>query len=109
MSAKGGRERFLGCAMCGAHRRGDGEGHCNGAVSLAPRWRPARMLAEMSERGFLRVSEIFESFQGEGASAGLPAVFVRLANCNLRCTWCDTRYTWDWAAYDYDSEVRRVA
>ncbi|HVW28335.1 MAG TPA: 7-carboxy-7-deazaguanine synthase QueE [Polyangiaceae bacterium] len=62
----------------------------------------------MSERGFLRISEIFESIQGEGASAGAPSVFVRLANCNLRCTWCDTRYTWDWARYDYDKEVRRV-
>jgi 7-carboxy-7-deazaguanine synthase len=63
----------------------------------------------MSERGWLRISEIFESIQGEGASAGAPSVFVRLATCNLRCSWCDTRYTWDWAAYDYDREVTRVA
>jgi organic radical activating enzyme len=62
----------------------------------------------MSERGFLRLSEIFESIQGEGASAGSPSVFVRLATCNLRCTWCDTRYTWDWAQFDYDKEVHRV-
>ena len=63
----------------------------------------------MSERDALRVSEIFESIQGEGASAGAPSVFLRLANCNLRCSWCDTRYTWDWEAYDYDKEVRRLA
>src|SRR5947208_3253141 len=62
----------------------------------------------MSERGHLRISEIFESIQGEGASAGTPSIFVRLATCNLRCTWCDTRYTWDWAAYHYDEEVRRI-
>ena len=62
----------------------------------------------MSERGWLRISEIFESIQGEGASAGVPSVFVRLATCNLRCAWCDTRYTWDWSRYDYGKEVTRV-
>ncbi len=33
--------------------------------------------------------------QGEGASIGRPAIFVRLQVCNLTCVWCDTRYTWD--------------
>lgn len=63
----------------------------------------------MSERDWLRISEIFESIQGEGASAGTPSLFVRLATCNLRCGWCDTRYTWDWSAYRYEQEVTRVA
>ena len=49
--------------------------------------------------------EIFYSLQGEGASIGVPTVFLRLATCNLTCTWCDTRYTWDWQGYDYDKEV----
>lgn len=44
--------------------------------------------------------EIFASIQGEGLSAGLPSTFIRLAICNLRCTWCDTAYTWDWDRYD---------
>ena len=49
--------------------------------------------------------EIFRSIQGEGVTAGTPSVFLRLATCNLACTWCDTKYTWDWESYDYDREV----
>ena len=48
----------------------------------------------------LKVSEIFASIQGEGPSAGAAAVFLRLAGCNLRCHWCDTKYTWDWQNYE---------
>ncbi len=40
----------------------------------------------------LEVSEIFHSIQGESTYAGLPCVFVRLAGCNLDCSYCDTRY-----------------
>ena len=53
----------------------------------------------------LKVSEIFESLQGEGVSSGAPCVFVRLAQCNLHCSWCDTKYTWDFERYAYDDEV----
>lgn len=49
--------------------------------------------------------EIFATIQGEGTSAGLPSVFVRLAECNLRCCWCDTKYTWDWTSHDRSSET----
>ncbi len=49
--------------------------------------------------------EIFYSIQGEGVTAGTPTAFLRLAVCNLACTWCDTKYTWDWESYDYDREV----
>lgn len=38
----------------------------------------------------LKVSEIFLSLQGESTYAGLPCAFIRLAGCNLRCSWCDT-------------------
>jgi 7-carboxy-7-deazaguanine synthase len=40
----------------------------------------------------LKVSEIFQSIQGESSWAGLPCVFVRLAGCPLDCRWCDTAY-----------------
>jgi 7-carboxy-7-deazaguanine synthase len=40
----------------------------------------------------LEVSEIFPSIQGESTYAGLPCVFVRLAGCNLDCSYCDTPY-----------------
>jgi len=42
--------------------------------------------------GFLRVTEIFHSIQGESTWAGMPCTFVRLTGCPLRCTWCDTEY-----------------
>jgi 7-carboxy-7-deazaguanine synthase len=51
------------------------------------------------------IVETFVSIQGEGPSAGEPALFLRLANCNLSCVWCDTRHSWDWAAFDKDDEV----
>ena len=41
----------------------------------------------------MRVTEIFHSIQGESSYAGQPCVFVRLAGCPLRCTWCDSEYT----------------
>jgi organic radical activating enzyme len=40
----------------------------------------------------LRVNEIFYSIQGEGARAGEPSIFIRLAGCDLACSFCDTEF-----------------
>lgn len=53
------------------------------------------------EGASIRVSEIFgPTLQGEGWSAGVPAIFLRVAGCHLACTWCDTSYAWDWSRHD---------
>ena len=41
----------------------------------------------------MRISEIYKSIQGESTYAGRPCVFVRTAGCNLRCSWCDSSFT----------------
>jgi organic radical activating enzyme len=43
----------------------------------------------------LKIIEIFASLQGEGLRQGEPTVFIRLSGCNLKCSFCDTRYAWN--------------
>lgn len=43
--------------------------------------------------GNIQLHSIFPTIQGEGPYTGVPAIFVRLAGCNLQCPFCDTQYT----------------
>ena len=61
----------------------------------------------------MQITEIYRSFQGESSFAGLPCPFVRLTGCNLRCTWCDSEYTFTGGKKmlleEVGAEVRRLA
>ena len=61
----------------------------------------------------MQIIEIFKSLQGESSYAGLPCVFVRTAGCNLRCTWCDSEYTFKggkrYTLDEIEAEVRRLS
>lgn len=57
----------------------------------------------------LSINEIFYSIQGESTYAGKPCVFVRLAGCDLRCSWCDTSYAFgEGRKMSIDDIVRQV-
>jgi 7-carboxy-7-deazaguanine synthase len=60
----------------------------------------------------MQITEIYKSLQGESTYAGLPCVFVRLTGCNLRCSWCDSEYTFTggrrMTIADVAGEVRRL-
>ncbi len=49
--------------------------------------------------------EIYKSVQGESSFAGQPCIFVRLAGCNLRCSWCDSEYTFSGGYKATEDEV----
>lgn len=43
----------------------------------------------------MKINEIFYSIQGEGRWSGLPNIFIRATGCNLRCSYCDTKYAYN--------------
>src|SRR5512147_725569 len=61
----------------------------------------------------MQIIEIYKSLQGESSFAGLPCVFVRTAICNLRCTWCDSEYTFKGGSPksidEVEAEVHRLS
>ena len=61
----------------------------------------------------MQITEIYKSLQGESTHAGLPCVFVRLTGCNLRCSWCDSEYTFSggrrMSSEDIFREVTRLS
>ena len=61
----------------------------------------------------MQITEIYRSIQGESSFAGMPCTFVRLTACNLRCTWCDSEYTFTggkkMSAEEVEKEVLRLA
>src|SRR5580658_3653911 len=61
----------------------------------------------------MQITEIYKSLQGESTHAGLPCVFVRLTGCNLRCSWCDSEYTFQgghkMTSEEVWNEVRRLS
>ena len=61
----------------------------------------------------MQITEIYKSLQGESSWAGLPCIFVRLTACNLRCTWCDSEYTFSGGVRmpleQVEAEVRRLS
>ena len=56
----------------------------------------------------LKISEIFFSLQGEASRVGLPTVFIRLAGCPLRCSWCDTEYAFSGGEWMSCAEILAV-
>jgi 7-carboxy-7-deazaguanine synthase len=61
----------------------------------------------------MQIIEIYRSIQGESSFAGIPCIFVRLTACNLRCTWCDSEYTFaggkKMSAGEVEKEVTALA
>jgi len=58
----------------------------------------------------VNVNEMFgPTIQGEGPHAGQLVSFLRLAGCNLSCSWCDTPYSWDWERFDIKKEQHKMS
>jgi organic radical activating enzyme len=62
----------------------------------------------LDPEGALKVVDMFYTLQGEGPYSGMTSVFVRLADCNLRCVMCDTDFTTGARVVDVETLVQQV-
>jgi len=63
----------------------------------------------MPQPHILKITEIFSSIAGEGLRSGEPTIFIRLTGCNLRCAFCDTKYSWQGGkSYSVDKVIETV-
>lgn len=56
----------------------------------------------------LKVNEVFESIQGEGAFQGIPVLFIRLSGCTRKCSFCDTKYHNQYKQYSVKALVDKI-
>lgn len=75
-----------------------------------PSWQTAYERAKETnpEQLTLPMVEIFETVEGEGTQAGYPTVFVRVFHCNLRCTWCDTPYSYAPYQPEFEASIEQI-
>jgi organic radical activating enzyme len=55
----------------------------------------------MAERTTYPVMEVFPTLQGEGRYTGSPSYFIRLAGCDVGCSWCDVKESWQVEDYPH--------
>lgn len=56
----------------------------------------------------MKVSEMFSSIQGEGNFLGVPATFIRFVGCNLKCSFCDTKKTWEGKPESVEMSIEEI-
>jgi organic radical activating enzyme len=62
----------------------------------------------MPQPHILKISEIFSSIAGEGLRSGEPTIFLRLAGCNLRCAFCDTKFSWQGGREYSEEKIMKI-
>jgi 7-carboxy-7-deazaguanine synthase len=58
----------------------------------------------------MKINEIYYSIQGEGNWAGYPNIFIRTSGCNLRCSYCDTKYAYnDYTEFNIENIIENIS